>query len=64
MHNKPGQAAHPKPAKAPAPCFEYSDEELQAFDRAYEQAKQTGALICLETEAAMRIDVPRAWGLA
>ncbi|NVM91113.1 hypothetical protein FHT32_004777 [Variovorax sp. SG517] len=64
MQNNPGRTAQAKPAAKPAPRPEFTDEELQAFDRAYAQAKQTGALIRLETEAAMRIDTPRAWGLA
>lgn len=64
MQNTPGQTARANPAAMPAPCPEFTDEELQAFDRAYAQAKQTGALIRLETEAAMRIDTARSWGLA
>ena len=64
MHKNPGQTAQANPAAMPAPCPEFTDEELQAFDRAYAQAKQTGALIRLETEADMRIDPAPSWGLA
>jgi hypothetical protein len=64
MQNNLGRTAHAKPAAVAPTGHDFTEEQLIAFDRAYAQAKQTGALNRLETEAAMRIDTAPSWGLA
>ncbi|MDR6453924.1 hypothetical protein [Variovorax paradoxus] len=49
--------AHAKPASTPAPCPEFSEEQLIAFDRAYAAAKDTGALDRLRIAAAANIEL-------
>ncbi|KPU96639.1 hypothetical protein APR50_32620 [Variovorax paradoxus] len=62
MHNNPGRAAHPKPA-VPAP-IEFSEEQLQAFDRGYTAAKNAGALPQFQADAALRMDLAHQRGAA
>ncbi len=54
MHNNPGRVAHTKPA---APAIEFSEEQLQAFDRGYAAAKDAGILPQLQADAALRMDL-------
>ncbi|MES2247618.1 MAG: hypothetical protein V4645_10070 [Pseudomonadota bacterium] len=57
MHITPGHTAHPKLATLPAPCPEFSEEQLIAFDRGYAVAKDTGALERMQASAALNLDL-------
>lgn len=57
MQNNPGRTARPKSATMPAPCPEFTEEQLIAFDRAYAAAKDTGALDRMQVAAAVNIEL-------
>ncbi|WP_398498135.1 hypothetical protein [Variovorax sp.] len=62
MHNNPGRVAHPKPAAA-AP-IEFSEEQLLAFDRARAAAKDSGLVVQMKVDAALRMDLAHQRGAA
>ncbi|MNY48012.1 hypothetical protein D3C86_1833160 [compost metagenome] len=57
MNSNPGHPAHTRPAALPAPCPEFSEEQLLAFDRGYAGAKDTGALERMQASAALKLDL-------
>lgn len=53
------------PATSPAPdAFEFSEQELLAFDRGYAAAKDAGILPQLQADAALRMDLAHQRGAA
>ncbi|WPG35338.1 hypothetical protein [Variovorax sp. EBFNA2] len=57
MHSNPGHTALTRPAALPAPCPDFSEEQLIAFDRGYAAAKDTGALDRTQALAALNLDL-------